>query len=95
MGKINELEDKYKLWEKTKEKALKALGIKETNDESFFTPLGDHVPKILSEKHYFHKLTNSKFDYAPRISSNSSFAKYGTYAKQYQRLIKAYNLSPR
>lgn len=76
-------------------KALKAVGIKETKDESFYTHLGDHVPKILFERHYFHKLTNGKFDNDPDISSSSPFAKYGTYAKQYERLIKAYNLSPR
>lgn len=76
-------------------KALKAVAIKETKDESFYTHLGDHVPKILFERHYFHKLTNGKFDNKPDISSSSSFAKYGNYAKQYQRLIKTYNLSLR
>ncbi|MWP48090.1 hypothetical protein GQ589_11695, partial [Gilliamella sp. Pas-s27] len=34
-------------------KALKAVGIKETKDQSFYTHLGDHVPKILFERHYF------------------------------------------
>jgi hypothetical protein len=76
-------------------KALKAVGIKETKDQSFYTHLGDHVPKILFERHYFHKLTNGKYDNDPDISSKSPFTKYGSYAKQYERLIKAYALSPR
>ncbi|WP_081303036.1 N-acetylmuramidase domain-containing protein [Gilliamella sp. App6-5] len=76
-------------------KALKAVGIKETKDQSFYTHLGDHVPKILFERHYFHKLTNGKYDDDPDISNKSSFTKYGSYAKQYERLIKAYALSPR
>jgi hypothetical protein len=76
-------------------KALKAVGIKETKDQSYYTHLGDHVPKILFERHYFHKLTDGKFDDDPDISNKYPFDKYGSYSKQYQRLLKAYSLAPR
>jgi hypothetical protein len=76
-------------------KALKAVGIKETKDQSYYTHLGDHVPKILFERHYFHKLTDGKFDEDPDISNKYPFDKYGSYSKQYQRLLKAYSIAPR
>ena len=76
--------------------AVKAVAFTETGSSgSYFTNTqNDEVTAILFERHYFHQLTQGKFDiFAPDISS-SIRGGYGAYSAQYEKLVRAYQLSP-
>ncbi|OPB05219.1 N-acetylmuramidase family protein [Pseudomonas synxantha] len=76
--------------------AIKAVAITETGSSgSYFSKVGDDkVTAILFERHYFHQLTGGRFDaLAPDISQRVSGG-YGAFSAQYEKMVRAYRLSP-
>lgn len=69
--------------------AIKAVAEVESSGGGF-NP--DGTPKILFERHYFHKLTNGKFSKANPDISNPVAGGYGSYVSQHSRLEKAAKL---
>ena len=53
----------------------------------------DGRPKILFERHYFHRLTKGKFSKKHPDISKSSWGGYGKYSAQYGRLHRAIELN--
>jgi len=51
-------------------------------------------PRILFERHYFHRLTAGKFDASHPAISAPTAGGYGTFAEQYGKLAVAYRLDP-
>ncbi|WP_288855686.1 N-acetylmuramidase family protein [uncultured Pseudomonas sp.] len=76
--------------------AIKAVAITETGSSgSYFSKAGDDkVTAILFERHYFHQLTGGRFDaLAPDISQRVRGG-YGAFSAQYEKMVRAYRLSP-
>ena len=65
--------------------AIKAVVLTETPRGAFGD---DGKPTILYERHYFHRLTNGKYDSDP-VLSNKDAGGYGKYSAQYGKLNKA------
>ncbi|PRA49252.1 hypothetical protein CQZ98_20760 [Pseudomonas sp. MYb115] len=76
--------------------AIKAVAITETGSSgSYFSKSGDdQVVAILYERHYFHRLTGGRFDASQSDLSDRSSGGYGSYSAQYEKLVRAYKLSP-
>lgn len=51
-------------------------------------------PRILFERHYFHRLTHGRYDHAHPDISNALRGGYGKFSAQYKKLEKAYRLAP-
>lgn len=51
-------------------------------------------PRILFERHYFHRLTGGKYSEEHSEISNKSSGGYGKYSSQYSKLERAYKLDP-
>jgi hypothetical protein len=49
-------------------------------------------PRILYERHYFHRLTNGKYAAAHPVISNAIGGGYGKFSAQYTKLEEAYGL---
>lgn len=71
--------------------AIKAVAEVETAGEAF-DDLGR--PRILYERHYFHRFTNGRFDKSHPTLSNKSSGGYGKFSAQYGKLEEAYQLDP-
>ena len=71
--------------------AIKAVAEVETAGEAF-DDMGR--PRILYERHYFHRLTNGRFDKNHPTLSNKSSGGYGKFSAQYGKLEEAYQLDP-
>ncbi|HUW54119.1 MAG TPA: N-acetylmuramidase family protein [Rhodanobacter sp.] len=51
-------------------------------------------PRILYERHYFHRLTHGRYDHLHPDISNALRGGYGTFSAQYGKLQQAYRLDP-
>jgi hypothetical protein len=51
-------------------------------------------PRILFERHYFHRLTAGKYDAKNPNISNKKNGGYGKFSAQYKKLERAFDLSP-
>lgn len=71
--------------------AIKAVAEVETAGEAF-DDMGR--PRILYERHYFHRLTKGRFDKSDPTLSNKSGGGYGKFSAQYGKLEDAYKLDP-
>lgn len=71
--------------------AIKAVAEVETAGEAF-DEMGR--PRILYERHYFHRFTNGRFDKSNPTLSNKSAGGYGKFSAQYGKLEEAYQLDP-
>lgn len=74
---------------KVESAVIKAIAEVETAGEAF-DKLGR--PRILFERHYFHRLTGGKYDIAYPDISNKIAGGYGKFSEQYGKLEKAYKL---
>jgi hypothetical protein len=70
---------------------IQAVADVETSGEAF-DALGR--PRILFERHYFHRLTSGRYDPTHARVSASQSGGYGTFAEQYGKLEEAYALDP-
>ena len=70
--------------------AMKAVGIVETGSQGAFND--DGRPTILFERHYFHRLTNGKYDAIAPDLSNKVPGGYGHYSEQWPKLERAKKL---
>ena len=71
--------------------AIQAVAEVETAGEAF-DDMGR--PRILYERHYFHRLTKGRFDKSNPALSNKSAGGYGKFSAQYGKLEEAYKLDP-
>jgi hypothetical protein len=71
--------------------AIKAVAEVETSGKAFDE---SGRPRILFERHYFHRLTGGKYSTDNTEISNKSSGGYGTYSSQYGKLERAYKLDP-
>lgn len=71
--------------------AIKAVAEVETAGEAF-DDMGR--PRILYERHYFHRFTKGRFDKSNPALSNKSAGGYGKFSAQYGKLEEAYKLDP-
>ena len=71
--------------------AIKAVAEVETAGEAF-DDMGR--PRILYERHYFHRFTSGRFDKSNPTLSNKSAGGYGKFSAQYGKLEEAYKLDP-
>lgn len=71
--------------------AIEAVAEVETSGNAF-DPQGR--PRILFERHYFHRLTNGKYGEKHPDISNSSTGGYGKFSAQYDKLERAFKLDP-
>jgi hypothetical protein len=76
--------------------AVKAVALTETGSSgSYFARGGDDkVTTILFERHYFHQLTGGRFDASDPDISSRTRGGYGAYSAQYEKMVRAYRLSP-
>lgn len=70
---------------------IRAVADVETSGKAFDS---EGRPRILFERHYFHRLTQGRFDHAHPDISNALRGGYGTFSAQYPKLEKAYRLAP-
>jgi len=70
--------------------AIKAVAEVETSGRAFDD---SGRPRILYERHYFHRLTNGKHSKKHPDISNPKAGGYGSFASQYPKLQKAYGLN--
>ena len=76
---------------KVEVETIQAVAEVETSGEAFDD---DGRPRILFERHYFHKLTHGRWDHDhPRISQKSAGG-YGKFSIQYAKLEEAWHLDP-
>jgi hypothetical protein len=68
---------------------IQAVAAVETSGKAF-DELGR--PRILFERHYFHRLTHGRFDKHHPDISNATPGGYGKFSAQYRKLEKAYGL---
>jgi hypothetical protein len=69
--------------------AVQAVADVETSGNAF----DDHGrPRILFERHYFHRLTGGRFDAAHAAISDPTAGGYGKFSEQYGKLREAYGL---
>jgi hypothetical protein len=69
--------------------AVQAVAEVETSGNAF----DDHGrPRILFERHYFHRLTGGRFDAAHAAISDATAGGYGKFSEQYGKLQEAYGL---
>jgi hypothetical protein len=71
--------------------AIKAVAEVETNGKAFDE---SSRPRILFERHYFHRLTFGKYSASHPDISNSLAGGYGLFAVQYDKLERAFKLDP-
>jgi hypothetical protein len=71
--------------------AIKAVAEVETSGKAFDD---SGRPRILFERHYFHRLTSGKFSGAHPDISNVVSGGYGLFAAQYGKLERAFKLDP-
>jgi hypothetical protein len=69
--------------------AIKAVATVETKGDSYD---GEGRPRILYERHYFHRFTAGKYDKKYPDISNASSGGYGKFSAQYGKLERAYKL---
>lgn len=69
--------------------AIKSVAEVETSGAAFDD---DGRPRILFERHYFHRLTHGRYDKLHPDISNSLGGGYGKFSAQYGKLEKAYQL---
>lgn len=69
--------------------AIKAVAEVETSGAAFDS---NGRPRILYERHYFHRLTNGKYSKDHPDISNSVPGGYGRFSEQYSKLERAYSL---
>jgi hypothetical protein len=71
--------------------AIKAVAEVETGGKAF----DDYGrPRILFERHYFHRLTGGKHDAEHPVVSNAKAGGYGKFSAQYDKLEEAFRLDP-
>jgi hypothetical protein len=70
--------------------AIKAIAATETGAEGAFDSQGR--PSILFERHYFHRLTQGRFDKSDPDISNPHAGGYGRFSEQYPKLDRAIKL---
>lgn len=71
--------------------AIQAVAEVETSGNAF----DDYGrPRILFERHYFHRLTHGKFDARHKLISQSKGGGYGKFSIQYAKLEEAWRLDP-
>ena len=70
--------------------AIKAIAATETGAEGAFDSQGR--PSILFERHYFHRLTQGRFDKSDPDISNPHAGGYGRFSDQYPKLDRAIKL---
>ncbi len=71
--------------------AIKAAAEVETSGEAFDK---SGRPRILFERHYFHRLTGGQFSAGHADISNRRSGAYGSFSSQYVKLERAYELDP-
>ncbi|HJT51662.1 MAG TPA: N-acetylmuramidase family protein [Nitrosospira sp.] len=69
--------------------AIKAVAEVETAGKAFDE---SGRPRILYERHYFHRLTGGKYSHMHPEISNTTAGGYGKYSTQYSKLERAYKL---
>lgn len=69
--------------------AIKAVAEVETSGNAFDS---EGRPRILFERHYFHRLTNGKYSKKHPDISNTSAGGYGKFSAQYGKLERAFKL---
>jgi len=69
---------------------IKAVAEVESSGSAFDD---DGRPKILFERHYFHRLTGGKYDGKHADISNKKSGGYGKFSAQYGKLERAYHLN--
>jgi hypothetical protein len=72
--------------------AIQAVAQVETSGNAFDE---EGRPRILFERHYFHRLTHGRHDHLHPDISNALRGGYGKFSAQYGKLEKAYALDPR
>ena len=72
--------------------AIKAVAEVETSGKAFDE---SGRPRILFERHYFHRLTGGKFSTRHAEISNRKSGGYGKFSSQYVKLESAYELDPK
>ena len=72
--------------------AIKAVAMAETGATGSYFSFRDwdHVPAILYERHYFHRITGGTHSASNPEISNSARGNYGRYSAQYRKLLEAY-----
>lgn len=70
---------------------IKAVAKVETSGNAFDE---NGRPRILFERHYFHRFTHGKYDSKHKDISNKQGGGYGKFSAQYSKLERAYQLSP-
>lgn len=70
---------------------IKAIAEVETNGKPFEE---SGRPRILFERHYFHRLTNGKYSEKYPDISNVMAGGYGKFSAQYDKLERAFKLDP-
>lgn len=71
--------------------AIKAVAEVETSGKAFDE---SGRPRILFERHYFHRLTGGRFSAGHPDISNRRSGGYGSFSSQYVKLERAYELDP-
>ncbi len=71
--------------------AIRAVAEVETAGNAFD---GQGRPTILYERHYFHRLTQGRFDATHPAISHPSAGGYGKFSAQYPKLAEAWQLAP-
>jgi hypothetical protein len=71
--------------------AIIAVAVVETLGNAFD---GQGRPTILYERHYFHRLTQGRFDATHPAISQATAGGYGTFSAQYPKLAEAWQLAP-
>jgi hypothetical protein len=71
--------------------AIQAVSEVETSGKAFDD---EGRPRILYERHYFHRLTHGRYDHLHPDISNATRGGYGKFSAQYGKLEKAYALDP-
>lgn len=69
--------------------AIQAVAEVETSGQAFDE---NGRPRILFERHYFHRLTSGRYDRAHPDISNAKGGGYGKFSAQYGKLERAYKL---
>lgn len=75
----------------TETAAIEAVAEVETSGKAFDD---EGRPRILYERHYFHRLTHGRYDHRHPDISNALRGGYGKFSAQYGKLEKAYALDP-
>lgn len=72
--------------------AIKAVAHVESRGDGFMIWKGEEVPKILFERHIFHRLTDGRYDKSHPHLSNENPGGYGAESIQHDKLTEAVTL---